>query len=184
MLDFTEAALRQARTSRNRIRNFIFELRHIERELPPAPAVAEAIDAARAGFVAGLEDDLNISEALAALFELVREVNILVAQERVGREDARRVVDFVTEIDRHVLACLTGEVGVGGSAEAESRVGGAADICLEAKYQSLIDARQKARADKDFKLADEIRQELLRAGIVLEDTKEGIRWKRVGPPKP
>ncbi len=183
MLDFTEAALRQARTSRNRIGNFVFELRHVERELPPAPAVAKAIDAARTGFIEALEDDLNISEALAALFELIREVNILVAQGKVGREDARRAVDFIIEIDSRVLACLTGEVGLKGNARARTDTAGSADV-LEAKDQALIDARQKARADKNFKLADEIRQELLQAGIVIEDTKDGVRWKRVGPPKP
>jgi cysteinyl-tRNA synthetase len=183
MLDFTEGALRQARASRNRIRNVLFELRHIEREQPPDLGAAKAIDAARAGFVAGLEDDLNISEALAALFELVKDINILVAQGRLGRADARQVVDLVTEIDTNVLACLTGEGSLEGSAGATSGSAGDADV-LEARSQNLIEARQKARADKDFKLADEIRQELLRSGIVLEDTKEGIRWKRVGPPKP
>ncbi|MBP1661626.1 MAG: cysteinyl-tRNA synthetase, partial [Candidatus Aminicenantes bacterium] len=66
MLDFTEDGLRQARTSRNRIRNLLFELRHIERDLPEDPATARALETARRGFVAGLEDDLKISEALAA----------------------------------------------------------------------------------------------------------------------
>jgi cysteinyl-tRNA synthetase len=177
MLDFTEAALKQARTSRNRVRNFLFELRHVGRDLPPDPGVVQAVDAARSGFSAALEDDLNISEALAALFELVREINILVAGEKLGREDARRVVDFIVEIDAHVLGCLGGEAG-----GAEARDGAAGDAgALEARYQALIDSRQKARAEKDFKRADELRLELLEAGIVVEDTKDGPRWKRVGP---
>jgi len=183
MLNFTEEALQQARTSRNRVRNLLFELRHIERDLPPGETVAEAVESARAGFVAGLEDDLNVSEALAALFELVRSVNILVGQGAVGKEDSKRVVSFIREIDDKVLGCVTGEVRAKGAVEEKSEITGDADI-LEARLQELIDARQKARTAKDFKLADEIRRELLGAGIILEDVKDGPpRWKRVRPPK-
>jgi cysteinyl-tRNA synthetase len=173
MLDFTEDGLRQARTSRNRVRNFLFDLAHIDRDLPADPAVARAIETARAGFVAGLEDDLNIAEALAAVFELVKSVNISMAGGKLGGQDAGKVTRFVNEIDAAVLACLTDKSGAGGAA---------ADI--ETWVREKIEARQKARASKDFKLADEIRQELAVAGIVLEDTKDGLRWKRVGPPKP
>jgi cysteinyl-tRNA synthetase len=183
MLNFTDEALGQARTSRNRIRNFLFELRHIARDLPPDDAVAGSIDKARTGFVAGLEDDLNISEALAALFELVKDVNILVAQGSLGREDARRVIGFVGEIDDRVLACLTGEVRATGSIETRSGAEATATLTEETLgkgIQEKIDARQKARAGKNFKLADEIRRELLEAGIVLEDTKDGVRWKKAG----
>jgi cysteinyl-tRNA synthetase len=169
MLNFTEEALAQARTGRNRIRNFLFELKHIARDLPPDAAVARSIDEARAGFIAGLEDDLNVSEALAALFELVKSVNILVAQGSLGREDARRVCGFVDEIDAGVLACLTEEAR---SAE------NAGDV--ESLIRDKIEARQRARAERDFKLADEIRKELLEAGIILEDTKDGVRWKKAG----
>ena len=172
MLDFTEDGLRQARTSRNRIRNLLFELRHIERDLPEDPATARALETARRGFVAGLEDDLNISEALAAIFELVKGVNILIAEGRLGRPDARKVLAFIEEVDTAVLACLAGKPGDGAAA-------GDIDTWVRDK----IEARQKARAAKDFKRADEIRQELAAAGIVLEDTKEGLRWKRIALPK-
>jgi cysteinyl-tRNA synthetase len=135
--------------------------------------VAQAIETARAGFVAGLEDDLNIAEALAAVFELVKSVNISMAGGKLGGQDAGKVTRFINEIDAAVLACLTDKPGAGGAA---------ADI--ETWVREKIEARQKARASKDFKLADEIRQELAVAGIVLEDTKDGLRWKRVRPPKP
>jgi cysteinyl-tRNA synthetase len=54
---------------------------------------------------------------------------------------------------------------------------------LEAEVQAKIEARQEARAAKDFTTADAIRQELLAMGIVLEDAKDGVRWKKLGPPK-
>jgi cysteinyl-tRNA synthetase len=183
MLNFTDEALAQARTSRNRVRNMLIELRDIKRDLPPNPAVTAAVETARAGFVAGLEDDLNISEALAALFELVKGVNILVSQGTMGREDARRVVDLIREIDEKVLACLTGAAGAEGGAGTTGGAAGSPDV-LEERYRALIEARQKARAAKDFKRADEIRKELLDAGIVLEDTKDGVRWKTTGPARP
>ena len=183
VLNFTDEALQQARTSRNRIRNFLYELKHVERDLPPNPAAARAIGEARTAFVAGLEDDLNISEALAALFELVRSVNILVARGALGREDAGRVIGFVKELDDSILGCLTGEGRTGAKTEERPDVHGEAPV-LEARLSALIEARQKARADRNFRLADEIRGELLAAGIVLEDTKDGVRWKRVGPAKP
>ena len=183
MLNFTEEALQQARTSRNRVRNFLFELDHVERDLAPEPAVAAAVETARAGFVAGLEDDLNISEALAAFFELVRTVNGLVARGAVGREDARKVAGFVAEIDDKVLACLTGEVRTEGTAEPTTSVSAEATV-LEARLRALIEARQQARAARDFERADAIRQELLEAGILVEDTKDGVRWKKVGAAKP
>jgi cysteinyl-tRNA synthetase len=173
MINFTEEALAQARTSRNRIRNLLFELRHIERDLPPVAAVAQAIDTARAGFAAGLEDDLNVSEALAALFELVRAVNTVVSRGELGQGDARRVIDFLADIDDKVLACLTQGAPTPTAADT-----------LEAWVREKIETRQKARAGKDFRRADEIRRELLEAGIILEDTKDGVRWKKAGTAKP
>jgi cysteinyl-tRNA synthetase len=183
MLNFTEEALQQARTSLNRVLNLLFELRHIERDLPPDPAVARAVGKARQDFIAGLEDDLNISEALAALFELVRTVNTLIARGTVGKEDARLVIDHIREIDENVLACLTGEVGAAARSEETGDFRGRAEV-LEARFQALIEARQNARAAKDFKRADEIRRELLEAGILVEDTKDGVRWKKVGAAGP
>ena len=173
MLNFTDDALVQARTSLNRFRNLLFELRHVERELAPSDAVTEAVETARAGFIAGLDDDLNISEALAALFELVRSINTFVSRGRLGQGDARRVIDLVTDIDDKVLACLTQDAPAPADADA-----------LEAWIREKIETRQKARAGKDFQRADEIRRELLEAGIVLEDTKDGVRWKKAGPAKP
>jgi cysteinyl-tRNA synthetase len=183
MINFTDEALAQARTSRNRIRNLLFELRHIERSRPPVSAVAQAIEAARAGFVAGLEDDLNISEALAALFELVRSINSFVSRGDLGQGDARKVMDLLTEIDDKVLACLSGEVRARGEIRAKSNVTASGTLdkeSLDEEIRAKIQARQKARAAKDFRRADEIRQELLEAGIVLEDTKDGVRWKKAG----
>jgi cysteinyl-tRNA synthetase len=190
MLDFTETALRQSRAGLERIKNFLVDLAGIKFDGPPDPEVARLIDASRAGFIDALDDDLNISEALASLFTLIKGANILKDKGRLSRKDAESLRAFILEIDRDILALDLASVsahvapidGRFGVVEPGARIGPNGDF--EADISSQIEARQKARAEKNFELADEIRQELLRAGIVLEDTKEGIRWKRVGPPKP
>jgi cysteinyl-tRNA synthetase len=173
-----------------RIKNFLVDLAGIKFDGPPDPEVARLIDASRAGFIDALDDDLNISEALASLFTLIKGANILKDKGRLSRKDAESLRAFILEIDRDILALDLASVsahvapidGRFGVVEPGARIGPNGDF--EADINRKIEARQKARAEKNFELADEIRQELLRAGIVLEDTKEGIRWKRVGPPKP
>ncbi|MCX6573511.1 MAG: cysteine--tRNA ligase [Candidatus Aminicenantes bacterium] len=178
MLDFTEGALRQARASLERIRNFLVDLAGITSDGPPHPEVARLIDSSRTGFIEALEDDLNISEALASIFTLIKKANVLKDKGRLVRKDAEDLRAFILLVDQSILSVNLASVTVHAAASDGGSGGGA-----EADIEKKIDARQKARADKDFKRADEIRQELLQAGIVLEDTKEGIRWKRVGPPK-
>ena len=146
---------------------------------PPHPEVARFIDASRTGFIDALEDDLNISEALASLFTLIKKANVLKDKGQLVKKDVEALRAFLLLIDQSILSVNLASVTV---RVAASDGGSGGDA--EADIKERIEARQKARADKNFKLADEIRQELLRAGIVLEDTKEGLRWKRVGPPKP
>ena len=198
MLNFTFETLEQAKAALKRIDDFIFELEHVTREASANPGANRLIDAARQGFVSGLEDDLNISEALASLFEYIKATNILLAQKGVGRSDAANILSFVRTIDRvlaiskpkpptHVIqpkgiesAGKMGTPGLQGTVPSELRP---VEDGLDEKVQKKVDERQKARAEKNFKLADDIRKELLAQGILLEDTKDGIRWKRVQPPR-
>jgi cysteinyl-tRNA synthetase len=197
MLNFTFDALEQARASRNRIRDFLIELRGVKREDGRNPEVSKLIDKARAGFVAGLEDDLNISESLAALFSLIEKANGLTAKGRISKADALDLMNFVTEIDDKVLAIEPTSVYIrvdsagtqtispsgipSGEAFGEIKIDVSGE--LDAAIQKRIEERQKARAERNFKLADKIRKELLAQGVLLEDTKDGVRWKRVQPPQ-
>jgi cysteinyl-tRNA synthetase len=115
---------------------------------------------ARNEFTEGLDDDLNVSKALAALSDFVRDVNILMETEALGSEGARIVLSFMKETD--------GVLGIF-SFERES---------LDGEVESLIEQRNAARKRKDFETADRIRDTLVGMGIVLEDKKEGTRWKK------
>jgi cysteinyl-tRNA synthetase len=177
MLNFTYEALEQARTARRRIRDFLGALREVRGEAPGAPPLEPLIEAARADFAAGLDDDLNISEALAAVFTLIKNANPLLVEGKVSRAGADELAAFFTQIDG-VLAVMPPP-----SVELSGKIDGASgkEGSLEAAVQDRIDERQKARAAKDFARADAIRRELLAMGIILEDTKDGVRWKKAGP---
>jgi cysteinyl-tRNA synthetase len=189
MLNFTFEALEQARAGRNRIRDFLIDLRGVKHDGPPNPKVIGLIDAARSGFIAGLEDDLNISESLAALFSLIEKANRLIAKSRIFQADALSLKSFLTEIDEKILRIEPTSVILRvDSTQMQvnaGNVGIKVDVSgdLDPDIQKKVDARQKARAEKDFKRADEIRKEMLEAGILLEDTKDGVRWKKIWPPK-
>ncbi len=168
MLNYTSDALAQAAATRRRLLDFLYELDHRSFPAPgTGTGTGELIGKAREGFVAGLSDDLNISESLSALFEFVREVNTLIARGTLDTKGAEAAAAFVRDLDA-VLAVLPPK----------------AEETLPSELDAKIEARQKARRDRDFSLADRLRDELLREGIVLEDTKDGVRWKRVKPAGP
>jgi cysteinyl-tRNA synthetase len=189
MLNFTFDALEQARASRNRIRDFLVDIRGIKREGGTNPEVSRLIAEARAAFAAGLEDDLNIAESLAALFSFIEKANSLVAKREVSQADALALKTFVTDIDEKVLAIEPTSVYLRADVAIKTDVRGQIEVKvdvsgeLDSAVQNKVEERQKARVEKNFKLADEIRKELLAQGILLEDTKDGVRWKRVQPPK-
>ena len=112
------------------------------------------------GFDSGLEDDLNISKSLASIAEFIKEVNIIMDSNGLSSEGATLVLDFLKKVDS-VLGVFTFEKEI-----------------LPEDIEALIEERNRARAQKDFKQADMIRQKLLDFGIVLEDTKDGTRWKK------
>ena len=120
-------------------------------------AVAQALK----DFEEGMDDDLNTSVALAAVHELSRKVNTALARNALRADDKLAAIDAITRIDS--------VLNVFSRREREM---------LDEEIQKLIDERQEARHRRDFARADEIRDELATRGIVLEDTKNGVRWKR------
>ena len=119
------------------------------------------LDAARAGFEAALDDDLNISAALAALFDLVRELNRRIADRALSTADASRALGCLRDLDR-VLAILPEET--------PDLPDGAAQ---------MLAAREAARAARDWATSDRLRDELATLGVAVEDTRDGQRWRRL-----
>ena len=164
MLNFTFEALDQAKSSLDRIKNFLYDLstkKLEDGETQEASALAEKMEQ---DLIKALSDDLNISAALSALFEMIRKANILLSEGKILKRDAEKLVSVIRSIDQ-VLAVVTFP---------EKK-----EETLSNEDLERINAREKARAEKDFDLADKIRDELLNKGIILEDTKDGVRWKNI-----
>ncbi len=107
-------------------------------------------------YVAALDEDLNVAEANAVLFDLMRALNAM----DLTRGDAAAVLGFLTDVDQ-VLGILP-----------------ATEESLEVEVERKIQEREAARRRKDFKASDRIRDELLAKGIVLMDSPEGVRWRK------
>jgi len=159
-LNFTFEGLHQAEESLQRINDFIYELENRKFKKEENEDIPKLIEKTRKKFIEGLGNDLNISVSLTSLFEMIKKVNILMAKEKVGQKNAEKLISLIYSFDK-VLALLP---------EKDEKT-------LSIEIEEKIKIREKARAEKDYEMADKIREELLRNGVVLEDTKEGVRWK-------
>lgn len=118
------------------------------------------VDELVAKFEAAMDDDFNTADAVSAIFELVK-----LANSTANEESTRAYVELLAG----TIEKLSDVLGIITERKAE---------VLDSEVEELIAARQQARKEKNFALADEIRQKLLDMGIVLEDTREGVKWKR------
>jgi len=160
MLNFTFEGLNQVQASLHRIQDFLYELHN--RSFPEGKniEVHHIIKEMKQSFFSGLSEDLNISQAITAVFKMIKKSNILMEREKIFQQDARDLIIVIKDVNE-VLAVLP--------EEKEEK--------LPEKILKKIQERQKARSEKNYEHADRIRDELLKQGIVLEDTKDGIRWK-------
>ncbi|MFL6335064.1 MAG: cysteine--tRNA ligase [Pyrinomonadaceae bacterium] len=160
-LNFTFEGLQGAEKAVESLRTFHTRLREARTEAGSNPELKAAAARALEEFEAGMDDDLNTSVALAAIHGLRREVNTAL-DSCVLREDDRRDILALVERFNSVLNVFP---------EDEAAL-------LDEDIQRLIDERQEARHRRDFSRADEIRDQLAGRGITLEDTRDGVRWKR------
>ena len=173
-LNFTEDGLVQARNSVERLRNFVTRLKAAQ--FPPGQNAEneKRIVQAEADFDAGLADDINTAMALAAVFDLVRDLNTSMDRGTFLQQDAPRALAAMERFDA-VLALLDDD-----DADKLAKLGFAAQKqrMPAAEIDALVEERQAAKKARNFKRADEIRQKLADSGILLEDAKDGtVRWK-------
>ena len=154
-----QAALKRLYTCRDSL-DFALENADVE-DRPVDFERKKQLDSHRAEFNEAMDDDLNTADALAAVFELVRDINTLVLD---GKASEGLATFASEEFDE-----LTGVLGLVYNREKE-------DIDIEIEHK--IEERNRARAEKDFATADAIRDELKAQGIILEDTPQGVKWHR------
>jgi cysteinyl-tRNA synthetase len=160
-LNFTFDALAGAERTVASLRDFRARLSEAKTEPGRNEKLSETAARALQEFEAGMDDDFNTSIALAAIHNLSREVNTALARKHVKTENQQELLALIDRFDT--------VLNIFGKQEREM---------LDSEIQALIDERQEARRRRDFARGDEIRDELASRGIILEDTKDGVRWKR------
>jgi cysteinyl-tRNA synthetase len=160
-LNFTLPGLDAAVASLKRLADFIQRLKEQQGEKTSGEA-EKVIQKTAEAFRAALSEDINISVALASLFDMVREVNGLIDQGKIGKKDAAKVIEFLEEIDR-VLGVLPLQ---------------AQEIDIPQELQDALEKRQTARREKNWAMADHYRDFILSKGYTIEDTSVGARLKK------
>ncbi|MDQ6793410.1 MAG: cysteine--tRNA ligase [Chloroflexota bacterium] len=159
-LNFSEDSLAAAAAAVARLEALLAALSAYREDRGDDPDLAAAIAGARAAFEAALDDDLNVSAALAALFDFVRDVNRRIDGRELSTADAGRIEEFLRGLDA-VLGILPEP-----------------DAGLEPELAALLAQRAAARAARDWEGSDRLRDQLAAAGIAVEDTRDGQRWRR------
>ena len=158
--NFTFEGLEASKGAIERLSNLMRRLQDAGGE-SSGEKIAELMGKVQTCFGEAMDDDLNISVALAALFDFVRDVNNLLDADALSRAEAKQVYALMAGFDR--------VLGVIGEVEVET--------ALPKEAEELIRKREEARKAKDWKTADAIRQQLKAMGITIEDTTQGVRWK-------
>jgi len=160
-MNFTLDALRDAENAVKTVNDFIFRLEQTkENNLARNKKIENALKTVKEEFMKSINNDLDTPNAFAALFKLMRSVNKEIDAGKADKKNLEAVLEFFRDINE-VLDI------------AEEKQ---ADLTPEEK--KLLDLRESFRRQKDFKAADDIRNQLKEKGIILEDSPEGVRWRR------
>ena len=165
-VNFSREMLEQAKNGLTRLYNAKRDLEHIAENADRKDmnreerAKAEELEEYRKRFNEAMEDDLNTADALSVIFELVRDINAYIKQ-GISAGFAQWALGFLMEF-ADVLGLLSKQQGQ-----------------LDQEIEDLVAERERARKRKDWALADKIRDDLKERGIIIEDTPQGVKWKRV-----
>ncbi len=160
-LNFTFDGLQGAESTIERLQNFRRLVSEANIRENSDANVQEFVEKALTSFEEAMDDDLNTAAALAAIHDMVREVNTAMSGSGISSADQAAVLGAIGKFDS--------VLGIFGSESVE---------ILDGDIEALIAERNEARAQRNFSRSDEIRDELEAMGIILEDTKDGVRWKR------
>ncbi len=165
-INFSRELLEQAQSALDRLYNTKNNLEHLLKDALDQPCSEEdqqfldLLPKYTTDFENAMDDDINTADAIGVIFDLVREINTYV---KAGQPKAvvQAALDQLTKLTG-ILGLLTRKKG-----------------SLDEEIEALIEQRQQARKDKNWALADKIRDDLKDQGILLEDTPQGVRWKRI-----
>ena len=166
-INFSDEILNQSKAGLERLYNAkekaLFTINNLEdsKMTEEEAKLQDELASFRQKFIDAMDDDVNTADAVSAIFELAKFMNSNVT-EKSSKEFAQKVIDEFNE--------LTSVLNIVNKDQKE-------DI-LDEEIEQLIAQRTEAKKNKNFQLADEIRQQLLDKGIVLEDTRQGVKWKR------
>ena len=160
-LNFTFEGLAGAETTVERLRNFRRLVTDAAPSASDGTAAQSIVEQALTDFEMAMDDDLNTAAGLATVHDMVREINTVLATDGLNTIEQSATLDAIAKFDS--------VLGIFGEADGQ---------VLEADIEALIAERQDARRNRNFTRSDEIRDELAAKGIILEDTKDGVRWKR------
>ncbi|MEP6924095.1 MAG: cysteine--tRNA ligase [Pyrinomonadaceae bacterium] len=160
-LNFTFEGLQGAESTVKRLQDFRRRVNEYQAENGLNGEVERVVLEALQEFETAMDDDLNTSVALAAIHNLVKEINVALANDALQADDKNLVLAAIAKFDS--------VLGIFGKETEEM---------LDAEIENLIAERQEVRRNRNFARSDEIRDLLAEKGIILEDTKDGVRWKR------
>ena len=160
-VNFSHVLLDQAKSALERLDGFVRKVSALAG--PGEIELSELLDAAEKSFQEAMDEDFDTSGALGAVFELVRQVNILIAEGHLGSGDAQAVLVLLQKFNQ-VLAILDFEKGTN-------------EVNKEAL--ALIEERKLAREAKDFARSDQLRDQLAAMGVLVEDTAEGMLYRNL-----
>jgi cysteinyl-tRNA synthetase len=158
-LSFGDDSLVAASAAIDRLDALLAALAAYRSECPDDATLPALLDGTRAAFEAAMDDDLNISPALAAVFDLVRELNRRIDARSLSTADAARSAEFMRDLDRVLGVAPAGDE-------------------LEPELMKLLDEREAARTARDWAASDRLRVTLAERGLLVEDTRDGQRWRR------
>jgi cysteinyl-tRNA synthetase len=158
--NFTFEGLDAAKSAIERLSNVMRRLQDVRGDSSSGKAADLAVRTKRC-FGDAMDDDLNVSIAIASLFDFVRDINNLLDASDVSKHEATCAYEFLLGVDK--------VLGVVGNVQKKET--------LLKEAQELIAKREAARKAKDWKTADAIRQQLKTMGVVIEDTSQGVRWR-------
>ncbi|EHK2368073.1 cysteine--tRNA ligase [Clostridium perfringens] len=166
-LNFSEDLLESAKASVERIYNAIGNLENLIDEVSreemneEEKAYLESLNKYKEKYIEKMDDDFNTADAITAIFDLIKDTNTNITIDS-SKELAQKALELIRELGAPLGMFQKSTKGN-----------------LEEEIEALIAKRQQARKDRDFALADKIRDELKDRGIVLEDTPQGVRWKMI-----